>query len=220
MPPKRRSTGPSAPSSKKAKATPEPTREEETYKPPRSERWSAVSASANAEADYRIRWKDEKKAYSYITLCRALYLEDDDDEDEDEDEEDEEEEEEEEEEGDEGEEEESDASDQIGPRCGKKRCVCFKPLAANPDHPWVISQAGFWKFDAQSIHSSLRIPDNFSMYTFNDHTAYGSIQVIQNLFLDFEEAAKEKRGEWREQWAVCEGTVHWLLHSAGSDYMQ
>ncbi|EIT78186.1 hypothetical protein BDV35DRAFT_405806 [Aspergillus flavus] len=52
----------------------------------------------------------------------------------------------------------------------------------------------------------LRGPDNFSMYTFNDHSAYGAIEVVQNMMLDFDEAS----GKWQQQWAVIEALA-WLL---------
>ncbi|TGJ79983.1 hypothetical protein E0Z10_g8783 [Xylaria hypoxylon] len=211
MPPKRKSTGSSGPAKKRKKAA--AVIAEPKYEPPRSKRWSAVSGSANAEGDYRMVWKDEEVAYSYITLCSALYLDsDDEDDDEDSDEDSEkgdESDEEDEEEGD----NDDDGAKRLGPRCEKRRCLCFKPLASNPEHPWVISWAGFKKFDNQFIHTFLRDPDNFSMSTFSDHAGYSSVEILQNLLLDFEEAAKEKRGGWREQWAVCECTAHWLLHS-------
>ncbi|KAI3319180.1 hypothetical protein HD806DRAFT_510258 [Xylariaceae sp. AK1471] len=231
MPPKRRSTGTSGPASKKAKTakaakaakTADSESEADTYEPPRSKRWAKVSASGNADGDYRMVWKNEEKAYSYITLCTAYYAADSDSEDEDEEdsEDGDKEDDDSAEDGDEEEDDDDDGVERLGPRCDrKKRCVCFLPAAANPEHPWVISWAGFRKFNNQFIHASLRNPDNFDMYTFNDHAGYGSLEVLQNLFLDFEEAAKEKRGEWREQWAVCEGTVHWLLHSNGALFTQ
>ncbi|KAI1753656.1 hypothetical protein F4782DRAFT_64443 [Xylaria castorea] len=217
MPPKRKSTGSSGPASKRAKgaaAAATPTTTEDTYKPPRGERWAAVSASANIEVDYRMIWKDEEEAYKYITLCSAWYANNSDSDDED-DEENEEEEEDDEDEGDK--EDDDDKTERLGPRCEKKRCVCFKRLSANPEHPWVISWAGFRKFDTQFTQANLRNPDNFAMYTFNDHAGYGALEVLQNLFLDFEEAAKEKRGDgWREQWAICECVAHWLLHPASA----
>jgi hypothetical protein len=216
MPRKRQSTDTSGPASKKTKTAKLVDAESavDTYKPPRSQRWAKVSASANAEGDYRMVWKDEKKAYSYITLCKPYYATNSDSDSEDENSGD----------GDEGEdstddgeEGDDDGVERLGPRCEKrKRCVCFLPAATNPEHPWVVSWAGFCKFTNQFIHASLRDPDNFNMYTYNDHAGLGALEVLQNLFLDFEEAAKEKRGEWREQWAVCEGTAHWLLHQAGA----
>ncbi|KAH9984866.1 hypothetical protein F4779DRAFT_632525 [Xylariaceae sp. FL0662B] len=100
--------------------------------------------------------------------------------------------------------------------CGRKNCVCNKPTDENPDHPWVVSQAGYRKFYTQHIHQTLRDPDNFDMYTFNDHAGYGALEVTQNLFLDFNEAAE--RG-WREQWAVCEGMALWLTNPASGIMM-
>ncbi|KAI8630713.1 hypothetical protein F5Y19DRAFT_32367 [Xylariaceae sp. FL1651] len=225
MPPKRQSTGSSGSASKKAN-TGADSSPVEPYKPPRSKRWAAVSGSANAEADYRTVWKDTEKAYSYITLCKASYADNADseeEEDEDGDDEEGEKEGEEEEDGDDDDDDDDNGGgdvERLGPRCDRKRCVCFRPAAANPEHPWVISLAGLRKFNAQFIHASLRDPDNFDMYTYNDHAAYGALEVVQNLFLDFEEAAAEGRGEWREQWAVCEATVHFLLCRTGLRYSQ
>ncbi|KAI1381065.1 hypothetical protein F4677DRAFT_402022 [Hypoxylon crocopeplum] len=194
MPPKRAASGSVTSTRKKAK-TP-------TDEPPRSKRWSAVSASANADADYKTTWKNPDKWYSYMTICPPIQDEDEDDSDEDEDSED-----------DSDEEEEAETAGRDGPRCGKKGCLCFKPLAENPEHLWLVSHAGYRKYYTQHIHLSLRDPDNFDMYTFNDHAAYGGLEVLENLFLDYVEAAE--RG-WKEQWAVCEGLGLWLLSPASS----
>ncbi|KAI0517226.1 hypothetical protein F5B22DRAFT_114280 [Xylaria bambusicola] len=219
MPPKRKSTGSNSQTNKKTKAATPPA--EPKYEPPRSNRWSAVSASANAEKDYRMCWKDEEKAYSYMTLCSPSYAEEED-EDEENDKGD----------ADNGGSENAETSDDEAviiegegedgegtkqPRCGIN-CVCFKPLTANPDHPWVISDAGYSKFMNQFLHNFVRVPDLFSMYIFNDWAAYGSLEILENLYLDFEEAEKKQRGGWREQWAICEGTVHWLLHHTGQAF--
>ncbi|KAI1451330.1 hypothetical protein F4805DRAFT_451832 [Annulohypoxylon moriforme] len=174
----------------------------------RSTRWSTISASANADADYKTIWQNSDRWYTFMTICSPMQ-DDDDDEDDDNDEEDEDE--------DEDAEDDDDANggnnvaegaSRDGPRCGKKHCLCFKPVLQNPDHPWIISKAGYRKYSTQHIHLSLRDPDNFDMYTFNDHTSYGCIEIVQNLFLDYDEALE--RG-WREQWAVCEGLALWLL---------
>lgn len=49
------------------------------------------------------------------------------------------------------------------------------------------------------------------MYTFNDHEAYGSLEVVQNLLLDFDDALKNKNlheamssKHLNEAWAVIE----------------
>lgn len=220
MPLKRKVTFPKGPASKRAATTVvKPAKPE--YKPPRSERWSDVSGSANAEAAYRSVWKDKEKAYSYITLCSALYDESDDEDDDDDDsdgdsESGKESDEEKDEEGEEEDGEDDDSTKRLGPRCGKKHCCCFKLVDpdSNPEHPWVISWAGMRKFRNQFHHVFLRNPDYFSMYTFNDHAAQGSLQVLQNLLVDFDEAA----ADWREQWAICEGAAHWLRHRASGDF--
>lgn len=59
----------------------------------------------------------------------------------------------------------------------------------------------------------VRDPDNFGMYTFNDHLAYGALEVIQNLMLDYEEASN-----WQEQWWVCEALALFLF-ARGSNYV-
>ncbi|KAH8703881.1 hypothetical protein BGW36DRAFT_414257 [Talaromyces proteolyticus] len=85
--------------------------------------------------------------------------------------------------------------------CDKgKSCLCHKPAIEHPEHIWVVSAAGYKKFLALDTLISLRDPDNFQMYTFNDHSGYGVIEAIENYILDFIEA----EGNWKEQWVVCE----------------
>ncbi len=193
MPPKRAASGSGASttssSSKKAKTSSQTSTQ--TDEPPRSLRWSAVSGSANADADYKTTWKNPQKFYSYVTICPPVADEDDEDGELDDEVKDE------------------DDEDSEGSKCGKKGCICFKPISENPEHPWIISQAGYRKYITQHIHFSLRDPDNFNMYTFNDHAGYGCLEVVQNLFLDYVESAE--RG-WMEQWAVCEGFALWLMN--------
>ncbi|KAI5918765.1 hypothetical protein F4810DRAFT_554932 [Camillea tinctor] len=187
--------------------------------PPRSTRWASVSGSANADADYKTTWKNPAKSYSYITICPPVMgYEDEDDEDEEDDSEDDDDDDDDDDDGDSVKEEEAPRPDdgRDGPKCGKKDCMCFKPASEHPDYPWVVSRAGYRKFFTQHIHAQLRDPDNFDMYTFNDHAGYGILEVVQNLFLDFEEAAARS---WKEQWAVCEATALWLLHPASGMLM-
>ncbi|OTA93996.1 hypothetical protein M434DRAFT_395065 [Hypoxylon sp. CO27-5] len=201
MPPKRAASS-SGTSARKKTKTP-------TDEPPRSTRWSAISASANADADYKTIWKNPDKWYSFMTICSPIREDGDDDEEEDDDDEDED------EEDDNDNNDDNDDTEEgsrDGPKCGKKNCVCFKSVRENPDHPWIVSRAGFRKYYTQNIHLSLRDPENFDMYTYNDHAGYGGLEIVQNLFLDYVEAAE--RG-WREQWAVCEGLALWLLKPAG-----
>ncbi|KAI0182134.1 hypothetical protein GGR52DRAFT_568336 [Hypoxylon sp. FL1284] len=168
MPPKRTATGSGASASKRAKATATATNDD----PPRRKRWSAVSGSANADADYQTTWKNPDKWYSFVTICSPLRNEEDDDDEDDEGSEDE--------------------DDQGGDTCGKQGCLCLKPVEENPEHPWVVSRAGYRKYSTQP---------------------YGGIEVVQNLFLDYVEDAE--RG-WREQWAICEGLGLFLLSPVSS----
>ncbi|KAI1171151.1 hypothetical protein F4777DRAFT_591438 [Nemania sp. FL0916] len=81
MPPKRQPSSSAGGASKKAKKA-SPT-EEDTWEPPCSARWSAVSASKNAAGDYWTRCKDRTRAYSYYTLCKPLWEDNEDDDDDD-----------------------------------------------------------------------------------------------------------------------------------------
>ncbi|KAL7624539.1 hypothetical protein AAE478_006106 [Parahypoxylon ruwenzoriense] len=205
MPPKRASSG-SGPSRRKRAKTP-------SNEPPRSKRWAAVSASANADADYKTTWKNPDKWYSFVTICSPLEEEDEDGEDADSEGEEEEEDDDDGNDHDHDDDDEADIVEGGRPKCGKVDCLCFKPVSENPDHPWLVSQAGYRKYTTQHIHMSLRDPDNFDMCTFNDHAGYGALEVVQNLLLDYVEAAD--RG-WKEQWAVCEGLALWLLSPASN----
>jgi hypothetical protein len=54
------------------------------------------------------------------------------------------------------------------------------------------------------------------MYTFNDHEGYGCLEMLQNLILDFEEAA----GNYKEQWVVCEALAFFLKTDIGLSVTQ
>ncbi|KAJ5532548.1 hypothetical protein N7494_009100 [Penicillium frequentans] len=132
------------------------------------------------------------EAYDYICLCKPFHRwgSDGDDEEDEEDDEDED-------------EDEDDAEKEKEAPCDiGKTCVCFKPAAEHPEHPWVITNAATWKLRTLNIMISMRDPDAFGMYTYNDHFGYGILEMLQNLILDFEEAKT-----WKEQWAICEGTA-------------
>ncbi|KAK3349753.1 hypothetical protein B0T25DRAFT_548877 [Lasiosphaeria hispida] len=160
--------------------------------PPRSKRWAAVSGSANADDEPRLVLQDPAKAFQYICMCKPPFpISDEDEEDE---------------------EEEEPEKDDGKPRCdGGKTCICTKPASEHPDHLWTLTTVAHRKFFTQYIQQELRDPDNFGMYTFNDHAAYGMVELVQNLVLDFEEATTAK-----EQWAICETMAYFLnTDSAG-----
>lgn len=209
MPPKRQSTDASGNASKKSKTAADNTDEPVI---PRGKRWSKVSASANADDGYRLQIS-KPEAYAYLCLCKPLHdrgsgSEDEwDEEDEDEDEEN----------ANKVSREVLEFSDSVfdiyrtqekKPACdGGKTCVCLKPAAEHPDQPWVITRAATHKLNTLRIMGSLRDPDGFGMYTYNDHFGYGCVELAQNLILDFEEA----KGNWKEQWSVCEGMALFFM---------
>lgn len=90
MPPKRSASDTSSSSSKKVKRDDSKAKLGD-LRTRKSERWSRVSASGNADAAYKASIEDPVKAYSYVCICRVPWDDEDDREDED-DEEDEDEE--------------------------------------------------------------------------------------------------------------------------------
>ncbi len=189
-----------------------------------SNRWSAVSCSRNADTHYKRIFKDPAKAYSYICLCPPFFeggstyegeggdVDDNDDD------------------ADGWEDVYSDAGSSdwaeeaanntnagreeakdAKPKCDGKNCMCGKPAAEHPEHVWKITRAGRQKYFMQALHANLRNPNSFGdMYVFKNFDLYGMIEVVQNLLLDYCEAA----GNLREQWVVCEATAMWLLDKA------
>ncbi|KAK2761677.1 hypothetical protein FQN54_001505 [Arachnomyces sp. PD_36] len=196
MPPRKRaSTGSSAqpPKSKNAKTT---NKEASPPPQPRSRRWTAICVSANLDADYAgYIEKDADKAFSFVCFCPPG---DDDDDDDDEDE-------------DEESGSSKDAVDKPKVRCDDgKKCLCHKAAADHPEHAWAATEAGLRKVHNTHIHATLREPDLFDLYIYNDFHSYGIVEVIQNLFLDFVEVGDN----WKEQWAICEGAALFTMHDA------
>ncbi|KAK1453604.1 hypothetical protein CMEL01_05263 [Colletotrichum melonis] len=257
MPPKRHSTGAASGASKKPKTTapeaeassPAPAAapaDDDRGKnrwPAKNTRWSAVSASRNADEDYKKACEEVAYAFEYVVRCsfgtRHGDDEEDDEDDEDEEEDDEEEEKEEPQAKGKGKGKSKVADEKKATAQGKakdeqqhlayvelekkkpkqkydggKTCVCSKPAAEHPDAPYVITHAGFRKLMSQQIHCQVRDPDSFRMYTYTDHMAYGVLQVLQNLVLDYEEA----KGSWREQWVICEALCPFIWYLNGGDF--
>lgn len=149
-------------------------------------------------------------------MCKPPFDDDEDDEESDDEDEESDDENEDEDSGDE-EEEPKASRNRNGDRAkcdGGKKCLCRKPASEYPDHPWVLTYAGFHKYLSQSTMAAVRCPDNFAMYTYNDHEGYGILEVVQNLLLDWDEAKT-----WQEQWVVCEGLALFLLDEGTGFYM-
>ncbi|KAK0666067.1 hypothetical protein QBC41DRAFT_281774 [Cercophora samala] len=213
MPPKRKSTAKAAPAAKKSRPstdaesvasaepetveTPAPAAAQQpaatttTKAAPKKKavpsRWTIPSCSANIAAQYKAFLTDGKQdPFAFALMCDAPFSNSDEDDEEDEDEEDT------------AINKEKDDGDK--PKCdGGKKCYCTQLYDDHPEHPYVMTRAAKSMFMDLFSHCEVRDPDNFSMYTFNDHSAYGALEVLQNLILDFEEA-----DTWQEKWAVCE----------------
>jgi hypothetical protein len=95
-------------------------------------------------------------------------------------------------------------------------CLCLKLAEEHPDHVWTITYAGWRKLQDQFKLADLRCPDYYGMYTFNDHSAYGVLEVLQNLILDFDEVGYN----WFFRWAICEALAYLLNSGVGLEVMQ
>ncbi|KAJ6084038.1 hypothetical protein N7486_010838 [Penicillium sp. IBT 16267x] len=116
------------------------------------------------------------EAYDYICLCKPLHLIGSNDDDDDDDEE-------ESEDGDEG----NADKEKTAPCDAGKTCLCYKPAAEHPGHPWIVTCV---------TRTALGCTH------YNDHWGYGILELVQNLILDFEEAQT-----WKEKWTICEATA-------------
>ncbi|RVD80935.1 uncharacterized protein DFL_008819 [Arthrobotrys flagrans] len=206
MPPKRAAPASSGAAPKKprsdAKGSNSDSSDNEQFpRPPRSKRWAKVSGSGNLDDSYRFNTRNPAKAYKYVCLCRAPFEGEDDEEESDGWDDVEEDEDEEVEDEDEVVEEVEESANPPKNQCdGGRTCICNKLVEEHPDHPWKITVAAKSKFFDQISHCGLRDPDNFQMYTYNDHAGYGTIEAIENLILDFDEA----KDNLDEKWAICE----------------
>ncbi|OAQ60885.1 hypothetical protein VFPPC_01928 [Pochonia chlamydosporia 170] len=166
----------------------------------RQQRWAEVSGSKNLDINYQIATQNPRLAYEFICICNPLqgrdgaYNEENEAED------------------------DCDASDENEEpntqACDKgKTCPCGKPAALLPSHPYTMTRAGLARYRMAGDMMNLRSPEAFAMYTFNDHMAYGALEVVQNMLLDFEEAYKAQ--QWREAWAVVEAMALFMLVGEG-----
>ncbi|OAA43468.1 hypothetical protein BBO_04611 [Beauveria brongniartii RCEF 3172] len=156
------------------------------------ERWSAVSVSANVARGHEEWLAKPDEAWVWECSCpprfeRPISSFWDDEEDE---------------------EDEEDSEDKAAkqPECGGETCMCNKKAVDHPDYPWVLTMVGKQLYLSQYVLATMRDPDNFQMYTYNDHYGYGLIEMLQNLILDYPVSCG-----WKESWCVLEAAVMWLL---------
>ncbi|CAI7654537.1 unnamed protein product [Penicillium pancosmium] len=154
--------------------------------PWRHPRWSEVSASGNSDAAFREAMKKpDQNPFEYLNVCKQLLEQLP--------------------EQIQRERENSDDENQEPPCDGGETCSCMKPLAEHPESKYSLSQAGAWRFNMMREQLPYRNPETFGMMMFSDYPIWGTIEVIENQILDFNEAT-----DWREQWAVCEALIMFL----------
>ncbi|KAJ5400482.1 hypothetical protein N7465_010971 [Penicillium sp. CMV-2018d] len=189
MPPKRKSTDSAASGAKKPKGpatNPEVDMETERAL---NKRWAPVSVSRNIDSEFRLRTRDPVKAFTYVCLGRAPWTMDQgEDDSEDEDEQDEE-------SIEQKKKDDAEADD----------ATTLKPASEHPGEKWIFTNAGVEKWFTLKEGTVVRDPDNFAMYIYNDFFGYAIMELVENLYLDFDEAAAA--GDWKMQWAICEATA-------------
>ncbi|KAF5127127.1 hypothetical protein E5D57_008055 [Metarhizium anisopliae] len=166
----------------------------------RQQRWAEVSGSKNLDINYQTATQNPRHAYEFICICNPLQsryngynkeneAEDDGDT------------------SDENEEPNTQACDE------GKTCPCGKSAALLPSHPYTMTRAGLARYRMAVDMMNLRSPEAFAMYTFNDHMAYGALEVVQNMLLDFDEAYKAQ--QWREAWTIVGGMALFMVVGEG-----
>jgi hypothetical protein len=85
---------------------------------------------------------------------------------------------------------------------GADDATTLKPASEHPREKWIFTNAGVAKWIALKHGTTVRDPDNFEMHVYNDFFGYAVMELVENLLMDFDEAA----GDWKMQWAICEAT--------------
>lgn len=129
-------------------------------------RWNTPSVSANIAAQYQTFLTDGKQdPFVFALMCDPPFPSgDSDDEEEDEEETS-------------NNRKNKDHGDR--PKCDDgKKCYCTQLYDVHPEHPYVFIRAAKSMFVDLSSHCEVRDPDNFEMYSFNDHSAYGVLEIL------------------------------------------
>nr|WNZ75385.1 hypothetical protein [Trichoderma harzianum] len=92
-----------------------------------------------------------------------------------------------------------------------------KLASRHPEHLWVITLGGYERFRWWSQEICKRNQDDYSMYIYNDFSWYGVIEVLENMFVQFERVLKSKNHEPLDVWREIEGLA-WLLNSGNAEF--
>ncbi|KAL5085921.1 hypothetical protein Trisim1_009834 [Trichoderma cf. simile WF8] len=92
-----------------------------------------------------------------------------------------------------------------------------KLASQHPEHLWVISLGGFERYRWWSQEICKRNQDDYSMHIYNDFSWYGVIEVLENMFVQFERVLKSKNHEPLDVWREIEGLA-WLLNGGNAEF--
>ncbi|KAJ6004937.1 hypothetical protein N7540_012736 [Penicillium herquei] len=187
MPPKRKSTESVSANEGSKRPRPEESPDASDILP--NPRYTEGSITSFYDVVYKKLLRDPKEAFALISLCEWLFVDECFD-------------------NDEGEDPEQESETEVK-RC-QDPCVCRKPASDNPNHPYVLSNAGFKKAAIVEFLMNVRNPWSFSLHTFNGHESYGVLELLENLVLDFD----EEEGNWKNQWAICETIAYLFMRGA------
>ncbi|KFA45659.1 hypothetical protein S40293_11328 [Stachybotrys chartarum IBT 40293] len=172
------------------------------------DRWAKVSGSKNLYTTFLTRYKNRRYACEFMCVCNPLKLSEDLESEDDVHSEDSE------QDDNSTNDEAGDASPTETQACDQgKTCPCTKPASELPDHPYTMTRAGLGRGALANALLDLRDPDAFLLHTFKYHMTYGALEVVQNLFLDFDLAFGGM--EVCETWPIIEGLALFMLVGGG-----
>ncbi|KAK4064239.1 uncharacterized protein Triagg1_9035 [Trichoderma aggressivum f. europaeum] len=99
----------------------------------------------------------------------------------------------------------------------KEEALCDrvgKLASRHPEHLWVSSLGGYERFKWWTQEICKRNQDDYSLHVYNDFSWYGTIEVLENLFVQFERVVKSKTAQPLEVWREVEGLA--LLLASGN----
>ncbi|RBR26898.1 uncharacterized protein FIESC28_00324 [Fusarium coffeatum] len=106
------------------------------------------------------------------------------------------------------EEEESGKKDKEGEKDGEEEGEDKKPYgklaSLHPDWPWYFTMRAHDRLTWWQVEALKRDQDDFDLHIYNDFTAYGMHELMENIFLQFNSVFKAK-ASYRDFWPEVEG---------------
>ncbi|KAL6695327.1 hypothetical protein J3F84DRAFT_394899 [Trichoderma pleuroticola] len=92
-----------------------------------------------------------------------------------------------------------------------------KPASRHPEHHWVSSLGGHERSRWWTQEILKRNQDDYLLHIYNDFNWYGTIEVLENLFVQFERVLKSTSHEPLDLWREVEGLAL-LLNSGNAEF--